>query len=244
MRDDRPAPKLFSNQFAGLQPGDGTCDCDLVDEPGYEHVELGFHDDAQDRDGEAWRTLLALIDAAAADGRETFSPGADMPRELWLQIVTLPREISRLKQVRQLNLYGSNISVIPPEIGDMQALESFTPYTSRRLHWFPYEITRCRDLRGSTVSTRHLYGNFKNRLPFPKLPAAPPGGSPTSCSVCAGPLASPIQAWISLPVATDVLPLLVHACSQRCIDALPRPPKGYVGRPHQGGRGLVQPPGY
>lgn len=47
----------------------------------------------------------------------------------------------------------------------MSALTTFDPYTSRRLHWYPYEITRCANLRDSRVSTRDLYGNFKNRLP-------------------------------------------------------------------------------
>lgn len=104
MADERPAPKAFSNQFVGFQPTDRTCDCDRVLERRHDQVELGFHDDAQDRDGEAWHLLLALIDTAAADGRETFTPGADMPRELWLRLVTLPREIARLTQVRTLNL--------------------------------------------------------------------------------------------------------------------------------------------
>ncbi len=41
------------------------------------------------------------------------------------------------------------------------SLRVFEPYTSRRLHWFPYEITRCTSLRRSVVSTRALYGNYK-----------------------------------------------------------------------------------
>ncbi|MEV4556323.1 hypothetical protein AB0K51_04905 [Kitasatospora sp. NPDC049285] len=49
------------------------------------------------------------------------------------------------------------------------------------------------------------------------------------------------QAWISLRVATDVLPLLVNACSAACLQALPRPPEGYVPSPHAGGPGLAQP---
>jgi hypothetical protein len=51
----------------------------------------------------------------------------------------------------------------------MTGLEVFTPYMSYRLHWFPYEITRCPALRDSTVSTRALYGNHKLRPPFRKL---------------------------------------------------------------------------
>ena len=60
-----------------------------------------------------------------------------------------------------MNLYGSGLVRIPPEVGEMTALEDFDPYTSYRLHWFPFEITRCPKLKDSRVSTRALYGNFK-----------------------------------------------------------------------------------
>jgi hypothetical protein len=169
-----------------------------------------------------------------------------MPRELWRQIVTLPPSLGRLSAVKQLNLYGSNLVMVPPEIGELTNLEDFRPYTSRRLHWFPFEITRCPRLVDSTVSTRNIYGNYKYRTPFPQLPAKLPRGStPDRCSVCRGPLppSGAIQVWISLVVATDVLPLLVHSCSEECIRALPTPAakKKYLDHPHQGGPELVQP---
>ncbi|MEV1201403.1 hypothetical protein [Microbispora rosea] len=64
-----------------------------------------------------------------------------------------------------------------------------------------------------------------------------------ACSVCDRPIAEAglHQVWISLRVGTDVLPLLVNACSQACVDALPAPPEGYVPTPHTGGVGIVQP---
>ncbi|WHM40670.1 hypothetical protein [Streptomyces sp. BPTC-684] len=124
-----------------------------------------------------------------------------------------------------------------------------------------YEITRCTNLRHSTVSTRALYGNFKSRPPFPPLTAAATGtpvvdlenldpgiwGATAirTCSVCdqrigGGQLH---QVWISLWTSgADVLPLLVNACSTACIDALPTPAEGYVQVPHTGGPGVDQPP--
>jgi len=54
----------------------------------------------------------------------------------------------------------------------------------------------------------------------------------------------PSAIWISLRVATDVLPLLVHACSEACVQKLPEPPSGYGGGPHQGGLELQQPQGH
>lgn len=218
------------------------CDCEDAAAAGR---ELRLHVEANGTESEAWRFVLRLVDEAAADGRDRFSPKPDLPVHLWPEFAILPATIAKLTAVRELHLYGTHLVAIPPEIGEMSSLTTFVPYTSRRLHWFPYEITKCGRLRESTVSTRHLYGNQKNRLPFPALPAEVPSGSvPSRCSVCEGPfdVGGPIQRWISLRVATDVLPLLVHACSLGCIDALPDPAKGYVDHPHQGGSRLRQPP--
>ena len=197
----------------------------------------------QDTECAGWQRLNALIEEAARDGRTEFSPARDMTPAEWVQIIELPRSIAKLKAVKHLILYGSSLVRIPPEIGEMESLEKFSPYTSYRLHCFPYEITRCRKLKDSTISTRALYGNYKSRAPFPMLPQVFPGWRPARCSVCDGPFGTkfPLQYWITLPVATDVIPLLVHACSEQCIAKLPRPPEEYVDHPHQGGLTLRQP---
>ena len=136
------------------------------------------------------------------------------------------------------------ISKVRADDDDELNPEEFDPYTSRCLHWFPYEITRCKNLKRSRVSTRCLYGNYKYRPPFPRLPQVAAALTPIACSVCGGPFfqQGPLQAWISLRVATDVLPLLVHACSHTCIKNLPKPADGYVQGPHQGGLDVEQPP--
>lgn len=136
-------------------------------------ARVGFHTEHQDNSAPGWRRLLELIDEAAADGREEFRPLIELSPEERRQIVTLPPSIARLTAVKHLVLYGSNLVRIPPEIGAMTNLEEFTPYTSYRLHWFPYEITRCRKLTRSTVSTRALFGNCKLRPPFPRLQSSP-----------------------------------------------------------------------
>ena len=61
--------------------------------------------------------------------------------------------------------------------------------------------------------------------------------------MCRGPFGpdGPRQVWISVLVATDVLPLLVHTCSDGCIQNLPIPPDGYLKHPHRGGLELEQP---
>lgn len=201
--------------------------------------ELKLHTEEQDIACVAWERLTELIDVAANDNREEFAPGRGMTPEQWTQIVTLPPSIGRLKAVKHFILYGSSLVSIPPEIGEMSSLEQFTPYTSYRLHWFPYEITRCTKLDRSTVSTRALYGNCKYRPPFPKLPQLHDPYTPTKCSVCGSPFgeSAPLQYWVSLGVATDVLPLLVHACSRKCLSRIRTPPEGYLQRPHQGGLG-------
>jgi uncharacterized protein (TIGR02996 family) len=220
-----------------------------------------FHVETQDTACDAWKRLLDRVEEAAAGGRETFDPLRGMSLSERSQILTLPPTIAKLKAVKTLNLYGSYLVRIPPEIGQMTALETFDPYTSYRLHWFPYEITRCPILRFSrdrTRATRALYGGFmfgncKYRLPFPRLhpgaettpgraepsrlPLKRPGAATRPCSVCGSPFEDRrlYRLWVSLRVARDVLPLLVNACSEECIGKLPPPPEGYVRTPHKGG---------
>jgi hypothetical protein len=213
-----------------------------------------LHSDAQDTACDAWKRLLDRIEEAAADSRETFAPLEDMSESDRSRVVTLPATVARLKAVKSLDLYGSHLVRLPPEVGEMTSLEKVDPYTSYRLHWFPYELARCPNLRASRVSTRALYGNFKHRPVFPALdrgaePERLPlkrwrGGLTRPCSVCGRPFEDRRRhrVWVSLPVATDVLPLLVNACSEECITRLPTPPEGYVRTPHRGGPGVEQPP--
>lgn len=260
MDEQTPRPPVFSNRFAdAVGPGDiragyDTCACfDFADVQVPER-EVRFHSDRQDTSAPGWAHMLALIDEAAADGREVFRPLVEMSPEERRQVVTLPRSVGKLTAVKHLVLYRSNLVRLPPEIGAMASLELFEPYTSPRLHWFPYELTRCANLKGSTVSTRLIFGNFKYRPPFPALRRGPvPSGdldpgqwgadSITSCSVCAGPITEwgVRQVWLSARVATDVLPLLVNACSDACVEALPQGAERHVRIPHSGGLGVVQP---
>ncbi|SNX88729.1 hypothetical protein SAMN06272735_9227 [Streptomyces sp. TLI_55] len=256
MTDEQLPARVFPNRFPeamNSRPGVPQDRCQCINQvrvsaPG---AATAFHREIQDTNAPGWLRLLELIEEAATDGREEFRPLPELSPEQRRQIVTLPASIGRLTAVRTLMLYGSNLVRMPPEIGDMTNLEEFSPYTSGRLHWFPYEITRCARLVNSTVSTRSVYGNYKYRPPFPRL--QPPGdtvldldgldpsrwGTTTArtCSVCTGPIAAtgPRQAWLSKVVATYVLPLLVNACSQACLDALPPGAKGYIPTPHRGG---------
>jgi len=220
-----------------------------------------LHAESQDTECDAWKRLLDLVEDAAADGREEFAPLRELSVAERSQILTLPPTIAKLKAVKTLYLYGSYLARLPPEVGEMASLETFVPYTSYRLHWFPYELTRGRHLRESTVSTRAVYGNYKYRPPFPRvdrgadtapgrkeperLPLKRWTASPMRpCSVCGTPFEDRRRhrVWVSLRVATDVLPLLVNACSDECVRRLPTPPEGYVLRPHQGGERVQQPP--
>ncbi|MER5757673.1 leucine-rich repeat domain-containing protein [Streptomyces sp. NPDC002082] len=234
-----------------------TCSCFDQYKP-HPRARVGFHTELQDTSAPGWQHLLELINEAAADGREEFRPLVELSPEERRQVITLPPTIGKLTAVKHLVLYGSNLVRLPPDIGAMASLEEFTPYTSYRLHWFPYEITRCTRLMRSTVSTRSLFGNYKLRAPFPRLAAARSSAAGldtthldarrwgttavSSCSVCDQPIEQgglhPV--WISLRVATDVLPLLVNACSPQCVAALPQAPEDYVQSAHTGGR-LSQP---
>jgi hypothetical protein len=128
----------------------------------------------------------------------------------------------------------------------MESLEYFDPYTSYDLHWFPYEIINCKNLKDSRVSTRALYGNYKNRMGFPKLTHNPVRyeGSTVNCSICKKEMSweKTNQLWVSLRVGTDVLPLLANICSIECESAIPAPPENYIPHPHKGSAQLKQPP--
>ncbi|SNT41000.1 hypothetical protein SAMN05421812_105386 [Asanoa hainanensis] len=255
--DDQPepTPRLLPNRFAADTVGSGPLRAaeNCFAQPG---ARVRFHGERQDTASAGWRRMVELIDEAAADGREVFRPMVDLTPSERADLVTLPPTIAKLSRVKHFLLYGSPLVRIPPEIGAMTSLEVFEPYTSYSLHWFPYELTRCPNLRDSTVSTRALYGNVKFRPPFPRLQnrgtlAAHDDLDPQvwgveairACGVCDGPIdpARFKQRWISLRVATDVLPLLVNACSTACVRALPKPADGYVPDPHQGGRIVQQP---
>ncbi len=215
-----------------------------------------LHAEPQDTECGAWKRLCEVVERAADDGRAEFAPLRELQPGDREHIVTLPPTIARLKRVRRFVLYGSHLVRIPPEIGEMDALEAFEPYTSYRLHWFPYEITRCKRLNNSRVSTRALFGNYKYHPPFPRLtPGAFAGraeprelplacGAPTvrACSVCAKPFEDRREhrVWVTLGVGTDALPLLVNACSEGCVRALPKPLTGYTNRPHRGGTSRQQ----
>jgi uncharacterized protein (TIGR02996 family) len=194
------------------------CDCFVREDGAFRDV--AFHDDVQDTTCDAWLELEDLIDRAAEDGRTEFAPFREISDE---HIITLPASIAKLTTVESLVLYGSQLRRIPREIMAMTSLATFTPYTSYWLHWYPYEIVRCPALRDSTVSTRALYGNFKFEPPFPPLAPRAEPLPPRPCSVCDAMFDDRHEhrVWISLRVATDVLPLLVNACSAACLAKLP-----------------------
>jgi len=222
------------------------CDCLTRSSVTGEWPERTLHSEVQDKSSAAWEALEEYIRKVSTDGSDEFNPIDGIGAEYYRQIITLPPSIGTLQSVKVLMLYGSHLVRIPPEIGEMKNLREFDPYTSYSLHWLPYEITHCKKLKRSRVSTRALYGNFKYRAPFPRLPDTAAAVVPAACSVCRGtfPNDEIYQAWISLRVATDVLPLLVHACSTACVQKLPKGAPGYLEEPHQGGVGLSQPQPY
>lgn len=200
----------------------------------------------QDQDSEAWQKLCRYIDQVAEEGHEEFAPARAIGYELFASIETLPKSISKLKKVKKVVLYGTNLKELPPEIGEMEALEEFTPYTSYNLKWFPYEIIYCKNLKSSTVSTRALYGNYKFRTHFPDLYQQTVhyyDSEIIRCSICRKeiPDNKTDQFWVSLGIGTDVLPLLVNTCSETCRKQIPQTPDNYVQFPHKGGLFLKQP---
>lgn len=209
--------------------------------------ELGLHTELQDTSSEGWRRLLDLMHEAMERADTTFRPFLDIPLELHPQIVTLPPEIGAWSELEELLLYASPLSYLPTELGRLPHLRKLTVYTSDPLHWLPYELTRCPALHNTSLSTRNVYGNHKNRAPFPGLTAPAHQAflshvCPETCSVCQARLdpERALHRWHARWVGTDIMPLLLHACSQTCVDAVPDGPD--LPRPHTGGAHQPQPP--
>ncbi|MFK7769313.1 MAG: TIGR02996 domain-containing protein [Mariniblastus sp.] len=221
-----------------------------------EAADNWFHCEAQDTECDEWKRFCEVIDKLAdVDGEA--GPLSEIDWGTRNQIVTLPSSIKNMKSIRRLNVYGSGFSRIPPEIGELCSMRQFDPYTSYSLHWLPFELNKCQSLVGSTVSTRALYGNYKNRMEFPDLRRCQSiveksktyshflagFNSERICSVCESLFEDYAEhkVWISLLKGGDVWPFLVNACSAECLANLPKPAEGYVETWHRGGSGLKQP---
>lgn len=76
MNEEAPRPRVFANRFAdatgpgGASAGIDWCSCfDQVDVQS-SGKGVHFHSERQDTTAPGWLHMLALIDEAAADGRE------------------------------------------------------------------------------------------------------------------------------------------------------------------------------
>lgn len=196
----------------------------------------------QDRSTKAWLKLEEYINLVCYNELEEFSPREYLGNDLFKEIHTLPESIEKLNKVKKIWLYGSSLTSIPPQIGKMESLEYFDLYTSYDLKWFPYEIIKCIALKDSRISTRALFGNFKNKKPFPDLSnnSFRYYSGNMICSSCRKVIENENvdQYWISKLVATDVIPLLVNVCSESCKDAIDKDEvedKYYINCCHKGG---------
>jgi anti-sigma B factor antagonist len=77
----------------------GSCDCFSRDG---NNQDVSFHIALQDTECAAWTQLADVIEQAAADHREEFTPLAGIDLAGWRKIVTLPPSIGKLKAVKKL----------------------------------------------------------------------------------------------------------------------------------------------
>lgn len=194
-----------------------------------------LHSESQNDGVPGWQKALTWVEDLTKSHAEVLEPSS-ISWEEWMDVITLPSSIESLANVKAIRLYGSHLRRIPPEIGRMHALRELDIYTSYSLHWLPYELTRCRQLKKSRMSTRAMFGNRKTHVPFPRLGAPLAALTPASCSVCDREFGeTPELFWHTLRLGTDDVPLLIHSCSAACTRAVPDAPVGYSKRPHKGG---------
>ena len=65
----------------------------------------------QDRNSFAWKKLCDYVEKVAIEGHEEFAPLEELGPVLFSEIHTLPESISKLKKVKKIWLYGSNLKV-------------------------------------------------------------------------------------------------------------------------------------
>lgn len=244
----KPRPKLFSvdpaTKAATARTGPRLfCPCLYNQTKKGTLIVSAMHTEAQDETQPGWRRVCELAGKVATDSSEVFEPSAHIDWDDWSNVITLPAQISALSHVTKIRLYGSRLRRIPSEIGRLTALRDLDIYTSYFLHWLPYEITRCKALGASRMSTRALYGNAKTLLPFPRLSGPVETLAPSTCSVCDRAFGerTPHMWWTTQRVGTDIVPLLVHSCSTECTESIPNSPPGFFQRPHKGGGGVGMP---
>jgi uncharacterized protein (TIGR02996 family) len=187
--------------------------------PGLEPLKL--HRQVQDTHSWGWRRLLVLIQEAVADGRKEFEPYEQLPEDRWGDIITLSKSIAKLTQVAELNLHGSHLVRIPPEIGGMANLRTINTI-GYPLHFYPYELRHAGPSGQAPYrveSSSALYGNDRNLMGFPRLTPHREldrywaGHSlMRRCCTCGEPFRDQghYRGWIGHSLA--------NACSTKCLD--------------------------
>jgi len=244
----KPRPKLFSidppTKAAIARIGERlNCPCLYTQTKKGSLAIPSIHAEPQDESSTGWLQLCDLVKRNAAENAEVFEPLAHIEWDAWSNVITLPAQISDMSRAEKIRLYGSRLRRIPPQIGQLKSLRNLDIYTSYFLHWLPYEVMRCKNLGDSRMSTRALYGNAKTRLPFPRLSIPLATLAPSTCSVCDRGFGerTPHVWWTTQRVGTDIVPLLVHSCSNECTASIPNSPPGFFERPHKGGGGVGMP---
>lgn len=126
-KSDPPSNELQGSRYA-------SCDCfAALNKNATRWSELKFHDDTTST--RAAEQLAELIKVTADKGLTVLAPRRHLGWELWAQVTRLPPTIQFLTSVETLDLYGSHLVSIPPEVASMTRLQYFDPYTSYRLHW-------------------------------------------------------------------------------------------------------------
>ncbi len=238
----------IENYLEQIELGQGDDALDLIEDEQLKQKfplkwkNINFHFDKYAETQRAWDIVEEVFYKAAKKGTKRLILSEHMDKTDFKALNTLPSSIANLKDLTELQIYRSQISYLPREIMHCKNLRIFTPYTSYRLHWFPYEITKCQLLK-TTISTRALYGNYKLRTPFPDLRqrAWEWPNKENFCSVCLKKSDQLSQYWISQRIGTDVVPLLASVCDSFCLSALGDPAPQHVPYPHEGGPLLTQP---
>ena len=82
----------------------------------------------------------------------------------------LPFRIENMPNLQSISFYGSKLERIPREIGQLQSLTHLDIYCSYELHYLPFEVMKCKNLKDSRFSTGALWWSYKDSTGPPTLP--------------------------------------------------------------------------
>jgi len=148
-----------------------------------------------------------------------------------------PKIVTEIKSLEYIKFTLTKIEHIPRDIYKLSNLMYFETYMNYSLHYLPFEIVHCANLKSYTISRRARYGVsphvYPKLEPLPLNLTQPPEPKKDFCSVCLKSCAVTYQLWTERIIGQyDKMPLLVHVCSNQCLSKIEQIDTSHLKQPY------------